>query len=65
MESVDGISELHMSGARAVFDLDGRADEVEAAIAAAFEEQEMKLESFEREERPRRHTLWLADAGIT
>ena len=65
MNSVDGISDLHMSGARAVFDLDGNRRRVEADIAAAFEEREMKLESFERVRRPRVEALYLADAGIT
>ena len=62
---MEGISDLHMSGARAVFDLDGRAKVVEAEIAEAFEEREMKLERFERVRRQRAKGLFLADAGIT
>lgn len=65
MNSVESISDLHMSGARAVFELEGSPRRVEAQIAAAFEERGMKLESFERERRPRKQALYLADSGVT
>lgn len=65
MNSVENISDLHMSGARAVFKLESGARRVEAEIAEAFEEREMKLESFDRQRRPRQQALYLADSGIT
>ena len=65
MESVDGIETLHMSGARAVFELEPSEKLDEAAIAAAFEGQGMQLESVTRVERPRAKTRYLVDAGIT
>ena len=46
MESIDGIAELHMSGARAVFVPAKGARIDEATVAAAFEERGMKLESY-------------------
>ena len=65
MNSVEGVSDLHMSGARAVFDLRGDAEKIEAQLAAAFAQRGMKLERFERETRPRRVTLYRADSEIT
>ena len=47
MNSIEGIDQLHMSGARAVFVLESGADLDKAAIAAAFEERGMQLESVE------------------
>ena len=63
MTSLDGIDELHMSGARAVFMAADAPDEAE--IAAAFEKNGMKLERFEREQRSRAKRLYLVDAGVT
>lgn len=65
MESIDGIAELHMSGARAVFAPAKGMKVDEATVAAAFEERGMKLESLERIERPRAKARYTADAGVT
>ncbi len=65
MNSVDGISDLHMSGARAVFDLDGDAAVIEKELAAAFAERGMKLESFDKLRRPRGRGLYTVDSGVT
>ena len=65
MESLDGIAELHMSGARAVF-VPARGSKIdEDAVAAAFEERGMELVSYERVERPRARARYEADAGVT
>jgi len=65
MTSVDGITELHMSGARAVFQLEPGGTLSQAALAQAFEEQGMELVSFERVERPRAAALYEVDSGVT
>ena len=65
MESLDGIAELHMSGARAVFVPAKGPKITEKTVAAACEERGMKLESFERVERPRAKARYTADAGVT
>ncbi len=65
MESFDAIDALHMSGARAVFTLERGEKITEDALAAAFEDQGMKLESFGEEERPRAKARYTVDAGIT
>ena len=65
MESIDGISELHMSGARAVFVPAKGTTIDEATLSAAFEERGMELESYERVERPRAKARYTADAGVT
>ena len=57
------VDELHMSGARAVFRNSERIDEDD--IAAAFEEQGMKLESYKKERRPRNTAMYTVDTGIT
>jgi hypothetical protein len=65
MASLAGITELHMSGARAVFQVEKGATLKEEEIADAFAEQGMKLESFERVERPRAAVRYEVDAGVT
>jgi hypothetical protein len=65
MASVAGIEDLHMSGARAVFQLERGASMTKAHLAQAFEEQGMTLESFERVERPRAAALYNVDSGVT
>jgi hypothetical protein len=65
MNSIDGISDLHMSGARAVFQLESGAEIDEKTVAAAFAEVGMKLENFERVERPRAGGVYLVDSGVT
>jgi hypothetical protein len=65
MESIDGIAELHMSGARAVFVPAKGVRIDETTVAAAFEEQGMKLESYREVLRPRAKARYLADAGVT
>lgn len=64
MASVDGIAELHMSGARAVFRMEsGAPNEVE--LAAAFKKEGMELTTLESVQRPRAQALYLVDAGVT
>jgi len=65
MNSLDGISELHMSGARAVFRIAPGAVLPRAAVAAAFEANDMELRSFGEESRVRPTARYTADAGIT
>lgn len=65
MNSIDGIDELHMSGARAVFVLDRGAKLDEFAIAAAFEERGMELVSIEQVSRPRASGIVTIDTGVT
>jgi hypothetical protein len=65
MTSLDGIAELHMSGARAVFRPERGASVDQEDVAAAFEEVGMTLESYERVRRPRAAAIYHADAGIT
>ena len=65
MASVGGIADLHMSGARAVFELERGASLTQAELAQAFEQQGMKLESFERIERPRAAAQYEVDSGVT
>ncbi|MEM7307197.1 MAG: hypothetical protein AAF682_11035 [Planctomycetota bacterium] len=65
MTSLDGIADLHMSGARAVFQLSPGADLSEMEVAKAFEDNGMKLESFERVERPLAKGKYTVDSGIT
>ena len=65
MTSLEGVTELHMSGARAVFQLEKGAKLEKKEIADAFEEQGMKLESFERVERPRAAARYEVDSGVT
>jgi len=65
MESLDGVGELHMSGARAVFQLERGAKLSETDVAAAFEKVGMKLESYEKVKRPRAEGVYHVDAGIT
>lgn len=65
MTSLEGVTDLHMSGARAVFQTKkGRAPD-EVRLADAFAEQGMKLESLERVERPRAAARYEVDSGIT
>ena len=65
MTSLEGITELHMSGARAVFQLERGETLKKEEIADAFEKQGMKLESFERIERPRAAVRYEVDSGVT
>ena len=65
MESLEGVTELHMSGARAVFQIEKGETLKKEEIAKAFEEQGMKLESFERVERPRAAVRYEVDSGVT
>ena len=65
MNSLDDLAELHMSGARAVFKLEGGAKLEQSEIADAFEDQGMQLESFEELRRPRAAAVYVVDAGIT
>ena len=65
MEAVEGIDDLHMSGARAVFTLEPGAKVEQDSIAKAFEEMGMKLESLGQEERQRAKWRYDVDAGIT
>ena len=65
MNSIDGIEELHMSGARAVFVLERGSDLDEDAIAAAFTERGMELASVERIKRPRAKGVVTIDTGVT
>ena len=65
MESVDGIEQLHMSGARAVFTIEDGEQVSREDLASAFEEQDMELSSYEKQVRPRAKERYLVDAGIT
>ncbi|GEM_PF-2454730 len=65
MNTLDGFEQLHMSGARAVFQLQKGAKVEDADIATAFEDVGMKLESFTKIERPRAKSIYLVDAGVT
>jgi len=65
MASVSGVTDLRMSGARAVFQIEHGTTFSRDALAAAFQEQGMKLESFERVERPRAVALYEVDSGVT
>ncbi|QDU66167.1 hypothetical protein [Engelhardtia mirabilis] len=65
MNSVEGIDRLHMSGARAVFVLEPGSDLDQAAIAAAFEDRGMQLESLEYVQRPRARGVVTVDTGVT
>ena len=65
MESLDGIAELHMSGARAVFVVEDGTTLDREDVAAAFDGVGMKLESLETVERPRAKAVWKVDAAIT
>jgi hypothetical protein len=65
MNSLDGIAELHMSGARAVFQIEEGADVDEDTLSDAFAEAGMKLERFERIDRQRANGIYLIDSGIT
>ena len=64
MTSIDGIADLHMSGARAVFRPESERIK-RSTLAAAFEEQGMKLESYKRKRRPRAEAMVHVDAGVT
>lgn len=65
MESLDGISELHMSGSRAVFETVGGLKLPKSHIAEALEEEGLGLVSYRRVKRPRAERTYLVDAGIT
>ena len=65
MTSLAGVTELHMSGARAVFQIERGTTLKRETLAAAFEEQGMKLESFERIERRRAAARYEVDSGVT
>ena len=65
MASLEGVTELHMSGARAVFQIEKGETLEKEEIAAAFAEQGMQLESFERVKRPRASMGYEVDSGVT
>ena len=54
-----------MSGARAVFQLERGETLEQGAIADAFAERGMKLESLERVERPRAAARYEVDSAVT
>ena len=56
---------LHMSGARAVFVPAASGKPAEKALAEAFEEKGMKLESYEEVSRPCGGGWVLVDSGVT
>ena len=64
MTSIEGISDLHMSGTRAVFSTEGEPID-EAVIAAAFEARGMELVSYTKERRPHAEAVVLVGAGVT
>ena len=65
MESVEGIEDLHMSGARAVFTLEAGAEVSRADLDNAFEDNGMEVTAFGEHLRPRPKARYVADAGIT
>ena len=65
MASLSSVTEVRMSGARAVFQIEEGKSLTKAEVAAAFAAQGMKLESFERIERPRAEVVYEVDAGVT
>lgn len=65
MASLDGFTDLHMSGARAVFQIEKGTSLARKELAQAFKKQGMTLESFERVERPRAAALYEVDSGVT
>ena len=65
MTSLEGVTELHMSGARAVFQIEQGDTLKKEEIADAFAAQGMKLESLERVERPRAAARYDVDSGVT
>ena len=65
MESLEGIEELHMSGARAVFEAEPGVKFTEDQVSAAFEEKGLTLISFEQTRRRPPAELYLVDSGIT
>jgi hypothetical protein len=65
MTSLEGVTDLHMSGVRAVFRLERGASLDEDDLAQAFEKNGMKLESFERVRRPRASARYEVDSGVT
>ena len=65
MTAVPHVSELHMSGARAVLKLESGKKLDEDALAEAFEKKGMELASVDRTRRPRAARTYLVDAGIT
>ena len=65
MQSIDGVDDLHMAGTRATFTLDSGAEIDRDAIAAAFEERGLKLESVGTTEYPPVGDVYLVGAGVT
>ncbi len=65
MESLDGIAELHMSGARAVFELEPDALFTKSVVAAAIKEQGLTLVSLEAMPQRDVGQMYLVDAGVT
>ena len=65
MESVDGIADLHMSGARAVFTVERGERVSREDLAAAFEGQGMEVTTFGKHSRPRPKARYTVDSGIT
>lgn len=65
MNSIDGIAELHMSGARAVFVPARGVTITEYQLAEAFDGVGMKLETYGVEERPHAKRAYLVDSALT
>ena len=65
MTSLEEVTELHMSGARAVFQIQRGKTLNREGIADAFAQQGMKLESLERVERQRAAVRYEVDSGVT
>lgn len=65
MDSLSDVAEFHMSGRRSVFTLKPGAKLDPDAVAAAYKDQGLKLESLDSEMRKKPQAYLIADAGIT
>lgn len=65
MSSLDTVAQFSMSGRRSVFTLKPGAKLDRDAIAAAYEDNGLKLESLGAEKRATAKTYYVANAGIT
>lgn len=65
MNSLEDVTDFHMSGRRSVFTLRPGAKIDRDAVAEAYESNGLKLESLNLEHRDRAQTYYVADAGIT
>ena len=65
MESLDGLAELHMSGARAVFELEPDVRFPKSVVVAAVKEQGLTLVSLETMPQREVAQMYLVDAGVT